>query len=52
MYHGDECNVDRVNRDVSGMFDVVQIYEAQDSEWDCSELCQYMSPQIWRVSIR
>ena len=40
MYHGDECDVNRVNRDVGGMIDFVQINEAQDSEWNCSELCQ------------
>lgn len=51
MYHGDECDFDRVKRDVGGMIYFVQIYEAQDSEWECSDLCQHMRPQIWRASI-
>ena len=52
MYQGDDCDVDRVNRDVGRMIGFAQIYEAQDSEWDCSKLCQYISPLIWRAYIR
>ena len=49
MYHGDKCDVDRVSRDVGGMIDFVQVYDTQDSEWNCSELCQYMSPPFGRL---
>ena len=52
MYHSDECDVDDVHRDVRGMNVSVHIDQAQDSEWDGSELCQYMSLQIWKAYIR
>ena len=42
MYYGDKGDVDGFDRCVGGMDDIVQIYEAQHSKWDCSKLCQCM----------